>query len=193
MKEFDVVVVGAGPGGYVAAIRAGQLGMRTAIVEKENLGGTCLNWGCIPTKALLRNAEIISLLKEGKTFGFSFDEKSLTVDYAAAHKRSREVAGKLSKGVEFLMKKNKVEVFKGTGRLTSRNTVDVLPQAGGFGGVSVGEVSRGGKDGTGEVVGVQAVGRNNFGQQGVRGCQDGLTGVLVGGDGPAHATTDEGG
>ncbi|TFG58202.1 MAG: FAD-dependent oxidoreductase, partial [Spirochaetales bacterium] len=102
MKEYDVVVVGAGPGGYVAAIRAGQLGLKTAIVEKESMGGTCLNWGCIPTKALLRNAEIIGLLKEGKTFGFSFDEGSLKVDYAAAQKRSREVAGKLSKGVDYL-------------------------------------------------------------------------------------------
>lgn len=128
MKDYDVVIIGAGPGGYVAAIRAGQSGLKTAIVERENLGGTCLNWGCIPTKALLRNAEIIGLLKEGKTFGFSFDENSLTVDYAAAQKRSREVAGKLSKGVEYLMKKNKVDVYKGTGRLKDKSTVEVTPE-----------------------------------------------------------------
>ncbi|MCB0153435.1 MAG: FAD-dependent oxidoreductase, partial [Anaerolineae bacterium] len=79
MSNYDTIVIGAGPGGYVAAIRASQLGQKTAIVEKEHLGGICLNWGCIPTKSLLRNAEVVNLLKEGKTFGFSFD--NLSVDY----------------------------------------------------------------------------------------------------------------
>jgi len=125
MKEYDIVIVGAGPGGYVAAFRAGQLKLKTAIVEKESLGGTCLNWGCIPTKALLRNAEVIGLLREGKTYGFGFDTATLTVDYAAAQKRSREAAARLSKGVDYLMKKNKVDVYRGVGRLADKTTVQV--------------------------------------------------------------------
>ena len=90
MTTYDVTVIGGGPGGYVAAIRAAQLGLKTAIVEKEHLGGVCLNWGCIPSKALLRNAEIANLLKRGKDFGFSFE--NLQLDYAVAHKRSRDVS-----------------------------------------------------------------------------------------------------
>jgi dihydrolipoamide dehydrogenase len=113
METYDVVVIGGGPGGYVAAIRARQLGLKTALVEKEALGGVCLNWGCIPTKALLRNAEVIRTLGEGKAFGFSFDTSTLRVDYAVAQQRSRQVSGRLVKGVTFLMKKNEVEVVEG--------------------------------------------------------------------------------
>ncbi len=123
MSNYDTIVIGAGPGGYVAAIRASQLGQKTAIVEKEHLGGVCLNWGCIPTKALLRNAEVINTLQEGKKFGFSFD--NLSVDYSVAHKRSRQVSGRLVKGVGFLMKKNKIEVLEGAGHLVSATEVGV--------------------------------------------------------------------
>jgi dihydrolipoamide dehydrogenase len=123
MANYDVVIIGGGPGGYVAAIRARQLGLKTALVEREHLGGVCLNWGCIPTKALLHNAEVISLLDEGKTYGFSFDKDSLSVDYTVAHKRSRQVSARLVKGVEFLMRKNGVDVFETTGSLKSATEV----------------------------------------------------------------------
>lgn len=123
MSNYDTIVIGSGPGGYVAAIRASQLGQKTAVVEKEHLGGICLNWGCIPTKALLRNAEVINLLKEGKTFGFSFD--NLKVDYSAAQQRSRQVSQRQAKGVAFLMKKNKIEVIDGFGKLKSQTEVEV--------------------------------------------------------------------
>ncbi|MGH7422355.1 MAG: FAD-dependent oxidoreductase, partial [Candidatus Methylomirabilales bacterium] len=114
-EKYDLVVIGSGPGGYVGAIRAAQLGMKVAIVERDRLGGVCLNWGCIPTKALLRNAEIIALLRRGEEFGFSFE--NLRVDFSVAVKRSEQAARKLSKGVEYLMKKNKVTVVPGEGRL----------------------------------------------------------------------------
>ena len=120
---YDVVVIGAGPGGYVAAIRAAQLGLRVAIVEKENLGGVCLNWGCIPTKALLRNAEVISFLGRGKEFGFSVS--NVTLDYQAAVERSRTVSARLVKGVDSLMRKNHVEVIGGSGKLLAPSTVQV--------------------------------------------------------------------
>lgn len=120
-NTFDVVVLGAGPGGYVAAIRAAQLGLKTAIIERDNLGGVCLNWGCIPTKSLLRNAEVMHLLHQGKDYGFSFD--NLKVNYAAAHKRSRDVSGRLVKGVGFLMRKNNITVIQGEGVLKDANTV----------------------------------------------------------------------
>ena len=120
---FDVAVLGSGPGGYVAAIRAAQLGLKTAIIERDQLGGICLNWGCIPTKSLLRNAEVMELLHQGKEYGFSFE--NLQVDYGAAQKRSRDVSGRLVKGVEFLMKKNNIQVFKGEGELTSPTTIRV--------------------------------------------------------------------
>ena len=123
MADYDVVIIGGGPGGYVAAIRARQLGLKTALVEREHLGGICLNWGCIPTKSLLHNAEVIRLLNEGKTYGFSFDPDSLRVDYGVAQKRSRQVSARLVKGVQFLMKKNEVEVFETTGRLKSATEV----------------------------------------------------------------------
>ena len=122
--QYDVVVLGAGPGGYVAAIRATQLGLKTAIIEKQFMGGVCLNIGCIPTKALLKNAEVAHTLQHrGKEFGFSFD--NLQLDYTAAFKRSRQVSDRLVKGVGFLMKKNKIDVYDGTGKLTGPNTVAV--------------------------------------------------------------------
>jgi len=124
MDKYDVTVIGGGPGGYVAAIRAAQLGLKTAVVEKEHLGGVCLNWGCIPSKALLRNAEIAELLQHrGKDFGFAFDH--LKLDYAIAHKRSRQVSDRLVKGVQFLMKKNKIDVYQGTGKLKSSTQIEV--------------------------------------------------------------------
>ncbi len=114
MADFDVVVVGAGPGGYVAAIRAAQLGMKTAIVEREHLGGVCLNWGCIPTKALLRTAEVFHLAQHADAFGLKVQKPEFDLDKVV--KRSRDVAKQLSNGVGFLMKKNKVEVIDGEAR-----------------------------------------------------------------------------
>lgn len=128
-STYDVVVIGAGPGGYVAAIRAAQLGMKVALVEREHLGGVCLNWGCIPTKALLRNAEVARLLGEGKEFGFSID--GLTLDYGAAIDRSRKISARLVKGVETLMKGNHVDVVWGSGKLTSPTTVAVANETSG--------------------------------------------------------------
>src|SRR6266700_2739485 len=113
--SFDIVVLGGGPGGYVAAIRAAQLGMKTAIVEREQLGGICLNWGCIPTKALLRSSEIGHILQHLDAYGFS--AKDIAYDAGKIVKRSRDVAKQLSNGVAFLMKKNKITVFEGTARL----------------------------------------------------------------------------
>ena len=124
MSDYDVVVIGAGPGGYVCAIRAAQLGLKTAIVDKQWMGGVCLNVGCIPSKALLKNAEVAHTLRErGKELGFSFE--NLTLDYGVAVKRSRQVSGRLVKGVEFLMKKNKIDVHMGAGKVTGRDTVVV--------------------------------------------------------------------
>ncbi|GAB4531728.1 MAG: dihydrolipoyl dehydrogenase [Anaerolineales bacterium] len=129
MNTYDVIVIGAGPGGYVAAIRAAQLGLKTAIVDKLWLGGVCLNVGCIPSKALLKNAEIAHTLRErGKEFGFSFE--NLKLDYGAAVKRSRQVSDRLTKGVGFLMKKNKIDVHMGSARLTARDTVQVTDKDG---------------------------------------------------------------
>lgn len=123
--EYDVVVVGSGPGGYVAAIRAAQLGLKTAIVERESLGGVCLNWGCIPTKALIHNAEVLETLHNAKSLGFTFD--NLTVDWSAAVKRSRDIVGRQTKGVSFLMRKNKIDVIEGHGVFTDAHTVEVAP------------------------------------------------------------------
>lgn len=128
-ETFDVLVLGAGPGGYVAAIRAAQLGLKTAIVDKQWLGGVCLNVGCIPSKALLKNAEIAHTLRErGKEFGFSFE--NLQLDYSAAVKRSRQVSDRLVKGIGFLMKKNNIPVFMGTGKLTSPTSIAVTDKDG---------------------------------------------------------------
>jgi len=129
MNELDVIVIGAGPGGYVCAIRAAQLGLKAAIVEREFLGGVCLNIGCVPSKALLRNAEVAHLLRErGSDFGFKLD--GLTLDYGAAVRRSRQVADRLVKGVGFLMKKNKIDVHMGSARLTAPQTVEVTGKDG---------------------------------------------------------------
>ena len=126
---YDVVVIGAGPGGYVAAIRAAQLGQKTAIVDRQWLGGVCLNVGCIPSKALLRNAEIAHTLRErGKEFGFSFD--NLVLDFSTATKRSRQVSDRLVKGVGFLMKKNNIAVHMGTARLTGKDSLTVTDKDG---------------------------------------------------------------
>ncbi|MFO7716560.1 dihydrolipoyl dehydrogenase [Desulfosarcina sp.] len=125
MEAFDVIVIGGGPGGYVAAVRAGQLGFKTALVEKEHLGGTCLNWGCIPTKVLLRNAEVIHLLSKGRTFGFNFD--NLSIDYEAAYKRSRSIVSRQTKRVALLMKKNGIAVYEGSARLKNEDEVVVEP------------------------------------------------------------------
>jgi dihydrolipoamide dehydrogenase len=129
-NQYNVVVLGAGPGGYVAAIRAAQLGLKTAVIEKEYWGGVCLNIGCIPSKALLKNAELAHTLKHrGKEFGFSFD--NLTIDYEVAFQRSRQVSDRLVKGVGFLMKKNKIDTIEGTGTLTNANTIKVQLNEGG--------------------------------------------------------------
>jgi len=119
---YDVIVLGSGPGGYVAAIRASQLGFKTAIIEKESLGGICLNWGCIPTKALLKSAQVYDYIKHAKDFGI---EASGNPDFGAVIKRSRGVADKMSKGVQFLMKKNKIDVVMGTGKLKAKGQVEV--------------------------------------------------------------------
>ncbi len=127
--QYDVVVIGAGPGGYVGAIRAAQLGQKTAIIDKEWLGGVCLNVGCIPSKSLLKNAEVAELLRHGgKDFGFSLE--NLKLDYAAAVRRSRQVSTRLTKGVDFLMRKNKIDVHMGAATLTSRTTVAVTAKDG---------------------------------------------------------------
>jgi dihydrolipoamide dehydrogenase len=119
---YDVVVLGSGPGGYVAAIRASQLGFKTAIIEKESLGGICLNWGCIPTKALLKSAQVMEYIKHAKDFGI---EATGQHDFAAVIKRSRGAADKMSKGVQFLMKKNKIDVIMGFGKLKSKGQLEV--------------------------------------------------------------------
>jgi dihydrolipoamide dehydrogenase len=128
-EGYDVTIIGAGPGGYVAAIRAAQLGLDVAIIEEEHLGGVCLNWGCIPTKALLRNAEVVSLLDRGREFGFSVSDVAL--DFSAAVDRSRKVSQRLVKGVGLLMRKSEVDVIEGRGKLTSANTVEVELNEGG--------------------------------------------------------------
>lgn len=128
-EQYDVVVLGAGPGGYVSAIRAAQLGLKTAIVEKKWLGGVCLNVGCIPSKALLKNADLAETLRERtKEFGISFE--NLQLDYSVAVKRSRQVSDRLTKGVGFLMKKNKIDVLMGDGKITAPNTLVVTDEKG---------------------------------------------------------------
>jgi len=123
-KNFDLVVIGSGPGGYVAAIRASQLGNKVAVIEKEHVGGICLNWGCIPTKALLKSAEVFSTLKNAKKYGFTVENFSL--DFESVIKRSRQIAGRMSKGVQFLFKKNNITVISGKGKLVDKNTVAVI-------------------------------------------------------------------
>ena len=123
MNTYDIIVLGSGPGGYVTAIRASQLGFKTAIVEKENLGGVCLNWGCIPTKALLKSAQVFEYLQHAEDYGLSV--KGADKDFDAVVKRSRGVADGMSKGVQFLMKKNKIDVIEGYGKLKTGKKVDV--------------------------------------------------------------------
>ena len=121
--EFDLIVIGGGPGGYVAAIRAAQLGLSTAVVEREHLGGICLNWGCIPTKALLRSSEVFHMLGHLKEYGLSADNVSF--DLGAVVNRSRGVAKQLSAGVQHLLKKNKVDVIAGHAKLKGKGVVEV--------------------------------------------------------------------
>ncbi|HID52424.1 MAG TPA: dihydrolipoyl dehydrogenase [Anaerolineae bacterium] len=129
-NQYDIAILGAGPGGYVAAIRAAQLGQKVAIIEKEYWGGVCLNVGCIPSKALLKNAEVAHTLQHrGREFGFTVE--GLTLDYGKAYKRSRQVSNRLVKGIQFLMKKNKIDVFEGTGQLTGPTTMRVALNDGG--------------------------------------------------------------
>ena len=125
-QEYDVVVIGAGPGGYVAAIRASQLGLRSAVIERDELGGICLNWGCIPSKALLKNADIVSLVQRGEEFGLHFD--NLRVDYGKAVDRSRQVVERNTRGVAFLLRKNNVDHIKGEASLRDNRTIDVAPE-----------------------------------------------------------------
>ncbi len=125
---YDLVIVGGGPGGYVAAIRAGQLGLKTAVIERETLGGVCLNWGCIPSKSLLRNAEILSYFHRAEEFGFQFD--NFTVDYSVAIRRSRRVVGRNTRGVGFLLRKNNVEHIEGAGRLKGNGVLEITPTDG---------------------------------------------------------------
>jgi dihydrolipoamide dehydrogenase len=128
MSSYDLVVLGSGPGGYVAAIRAAQLGLKTAIVERENLGGICLNWGCIPTKALLRSAEVLHNMKHAAAYGLAAD--NVRADLGAVVKRSRGVARQLNQGVTHLMKKNKIAVHMGEGRLTGPGKLEVKGEKG---------------------------------------------------------------
>lgn len=128
MPAFDVIVIGSGPGGYVAAIRASQLKMKVAIVERSELGGICLNWGCIPTKALLKSANVFEYIQHASDYGITVGEAK--PDLAGMVKRSRDVAASMSKGVQFLMKKNNIEVIAGTGKLKKGNKVEVTDAAG---------------------------------------------------------------
>ena len=123
--DYDVIVVGSGPGGYVAAIRAAQLGQKTAIVERESLGGVCLNWGCIPKKALLKNAEVLTTVQHAEDFGITFE--NLQVDFGSAVKRSLGIVDRQIKGVSFLMRKNKIDVLEGHGVFVDAHTMEVSP------------------------------------------------------------------
>ena len=128
MSKFDIIVLGSGPGGYVTAIRASQLGFKTAIIEKESLGGVCLNWGCIPTKALLKSAQVFEYLKHADDYGLTIE--NYDKDFDAVVNRSRNVAGTMSKGVQFLMKKNKIEVIMGYGTLKAGKKVAIASEDG---------------------------------------------------------------
>ncbi|MEY2586436.1 MAG: dihydrolipoyl dehydrogenase, partial [Bacteroidota bacterium] len=120
---YDILVLGSGPGGYPAAIRASQLGFKVAIIEKESLGGVCLNWGCIPTKALLKSAQVYDYMKHSADYGIK--ASNVEHDFSAVVKRSRGVADKMSKGVQFLMKKNKIDVIMGYGKIAGKGKIEV--------------------------------------------------------------------
>ncbi len=124
--KYDVIVIGSGPGGYVAAIRASQLGLKTAVVEKAELGGICLNWGCIPTKALLKSAQVFEYIKHASDYGIQVKEAS--ADFGAVIKRSRDVAAGMSKGIQFLFKKNKIDIINGFGKLKGKEKVEVTDE-----------------------------------------------------------------
>ncbi|GIS27228.1 MAG: hypothetical protein CM15mP127_16010 [Gammaproteobacteria bacterium] len=126
MFDFDLAVLGGGPGGYVAAIRAAQLGNKVCIIEKEKLGGVCLNWGCIPTKALLKNAEVFQTVKKARMFGI--EVKNVSVNFKKNVDRSKIVAKQLSKGIEFLMKKNRITHLTGFGKLETENNISVFKE-----------------------------------------------------------------
>jgi dihydrolipoamide dehydrogenase len=128
--SYDLIVLGSGPGGYVAAIRASQLGLKVAIVEKEELGGVCLNWGCIPTKALLKSAQVFQYIHHAADYGIKIADGAATADFTAVVKRSRDVANGMSKGVQFLMRKNKIDVVAGYGRLTADKKLEVTNDKG---------------------------------------------------------------
>lgn len=126
--SYDVIVLGSGPGGYVAAIRASQLGLKTAVIERESLGGICLNWGCIPTKALLKSANVFEYIKHAADYGITINNAN--ADFTGMIKRSRDVAAGMSNGVTFLMKKNKIDVIKGTGKVKSGKKIEVSDEQG---------------------------------------------------------------
>ena len=128
-KTYEIAILGGGPGGYVAAIRAGQLGIKTVVIDKDNLGGVCLNWGCIPTKSLLKNAEVFDLMKNhSNDFGITVD--GLSFDFNKIIKRSRDISDKITKNVELLVKKNKVDRIRGFGKLVSKNQIDIFDNDG---------------------------------------------------------------
>ena len=122
--KYDLVVIGSGPGGYVAAVKASQLGMKTAVVERENLGGICLNWGCIPTKALLKSAQVYNYIAHASNYGVA--AQPAEADLSAMVQRSRGVAETMSKGVQFLLKKNNVDVIMGTAKVKPNHKIDVV-------------------------------------------------------------------
>src|SRR5690606_10658386 len=126
--NYDVIVIGSGPGGYVAAIRAAQLGLKTAVIERESLGGICLNWGCIPTKALLKSAQVFEYLNHAEDYGIKVQGGE--ADFGAIIKRSRNVADGMSKGIQFLMKKNKIDVIYGTAKIKKGGKIDVKAEGG---------------------------------------------------------------
>ena len=128
MEKFDLIILGSGPGGYVTAIRASQLGLKTAIIEKESLGGVCLNWGCIPTKALLKSAQVFDYIKHSEDYGITVENFDKNFDNVI--NRSRKVAQTMSKGVNFLMKKNKIKIFEGFGQLSPNKTIKITDQNG---------------------------------------------------------------
>ncbi|MDG2281268.1 MAG: FAD-dependent oxidoreductase, partial [Flavicella sp.] len=126
--KYDVIVIGSGPGGYVTAIRASQLGFKTAVVEKAEIGGICLNWGCIPTKALLKSAQVFEYIKHAEDFGIKVNNAK--ADFNNVINRSRSVANNMSKGIDFLMKKNKIDVINGFGKIKTGKKVDVTAEDG---------------------------------------------------------------